>query len=79
MKSISKEEFEVEQRGQIIKIEVSSIGGQSIYKASFSNDSLFLTRGRRANGELFWTSVPEGRQEIAEKIGALIEQHYKAQ
>ncbi len=31
-----------------------------------------------ANNEKFWTSIPEGRQELAQQVGPLIENYYRS-
>jgi hypothetical protein len=38
---------------------------------------LVITRALHREGHKFWTSVPEGRQDLAEKIGPLIESYYR--
>ena len=70
--------FEVTYKEKPAKIEVLSVGGQWLFKVSIDNkSSLVVTRAKHFNGNKFWTSMPEGKQEIAEEIGALIEEFYK--
>ena len=38
---------------------------------------LVLTTATSATGEVFWTSVPEGKQALAQRIGKLIEAHFR--
>lgn len=72
------EKFEVIYKEKVVKIEAVSIGGQSLYKVLFSDrPAMFVTRAKDFNTSKFWTSVPEGRQELAEQIGELITKHYK--
>ncbi|GAC1387629.1 MAG: hypothetical protein NVSMB45_17410 [Ginsengibacter sp.] len=76
--SESSEKFDVIYKEQAVKIEAVSIGGQSLYKILFSDrPAMFVTRAKDFNSSKFWTSVPEGRQELAEEIGELIMNHYK--
>lgn len=37
---------------------------------------LIITTATNAKGKTFWTSIPEGRQALAEKIGQLIEAYF---
>ena len=76
--SESLEKFEVIYKEKAVKIEAVSVGGQSLYKVIFSDmPAMFVTRAKNFNASKFWTSVPEGRQELAEKIGELITKHYQ--
>jgi hypothetical protein len=38
---------------------------------------LVITTATGADGQVFWTSVPEGRQDLAQSIGKLIEAHFR--
>ena len=76
--SQSSEKFEVIYKEKAVKIEEVSVGGQALYKVIFSDrPAMFVTRAKHFNASKFWTSVPEGRQELAEEIGELITKHYK--
>jgi len=76
--SEGSEKFEVFHKEKTVKIEAVSIGGQSLYKVMFSDrPAMFVTKAKDFNAAKFWTSVPEGRQELAEEIGELIIKHYK--
>ena len=45
----------------------------TVYIANFVDaQPLVLVRASDANSGRFWTSVPEGRQELAQRIGPLI-------
>lgn len=50
-------------------------GKQVLYRVLSADQQLafFLTRAQDAEGSFFWTSIPEGRQQLAEEIGVLIE------
>ena len=73
--------FDIDYKGQQVKVQILDVVGQRIYKVNFPATSptaagsgpLFLTRAKNAEGVYFWTSVPEGKQKLAEEIGALIE------
>jgi hypothetical protein len=72
--------IEVDYKGESIKVQILDVVGQRIYKVNLpSAASIFLTRAKNAEGKYFWTSVPEGKQKLAEEIGALIEPYLKAQ
>ena len=63
-----------------IRVEEIRIPGQTFFRVNFSNEihQLTLLRATNAKGEKFWTSVPEGRQKLAEQIGPLIENYYRS-
>lgn len=69
--------FEVRFEDQPVQIEVIRAGKQVLFKAMSANQqiALFLTRAKDSEGSYFWTSIPEGKQQLAEQIGLLIEQH----
>ena len=47
-----------------------------IYHVLMTNP-IFITETLDASNNPFWTSIPEGRLELAEEIGALIGKHQK--
>jgi len=74
------QKIEIIYRGEQAKVQILDVAGQRIYKVNFlSSAPIFLTRARNAEGKYFWTSVPEGKQKIAEEIGVIIEPYLKEQ
>ncbi len=72
--------LEIEYKGERLNVQVLDIGIQRIYKVNFpSSTPLLITRAKNADGVYFWTSVPEGKQKLAEEIGTLIEPILKSQ
>jgi hypothetical protein len=73
------ERFSVNYKKNAAAVEVLSIAGQTVYRVRFSDQTqqLILTRATHQNTNRFWTSIPEGRQELAEEVGALIEQYIR--
>ena len=72
--------IDIDYKGESIKVQMLDVAGQRIYKVNFPSAApLFLTRAKNAEGKYFWTSVPEGKQKLAEEIGTLIEPYLKAQ
>ncbi len=73
------ERFSINHGKYSAAVEVISVAGQTIYRVVFSNNMqmLILTRATNSNAGRFWTSVPEGRQELAEEVGALIESNIR--
>ena len=72
--------FEVQYNDKTVKIEVISMPGERIFRAHFSDQApLILNRAKKFDSTYFWTSIPQGKQKLAEEIGALIEQHIKSQ
>ncbi len=70
--------FDLEFGTGKIRVERFEIPEQTFFKVEFSNGipSLTLLRATRINDEKFWTSVPEGRQKLAEQVGPLIQEYY---
>ncbi|MDP4249563.1 MAG: hypothetical protein Q8918_05555 [Bacteroidota bacterium] len=70
--------FDIEIDGQKIRVEEYH-DGKNIYFGVFilGLDIFVITRATDFKGKRFWTSIPEGHQEKAEKIGKLIEGHIK--
>jgi hypothetical protein len=72
--------LDIQFKGEPVKVQIMDVVGQRIYKINFpATPPLFLTRAKNADGIYFWTSVPEGKQKLAEQIGALIEPMLKDQ
>ena len=70
--------FVIEYEGQPVRVKEVLMGGRNTYFVSLTDQPpLALVRANDANGGRFWTSVPEGRQELAEKIGPLIAEQIK--
>jgi hypothetical protein len=65
--------------GVKIRVEKKLIKGFELYGVVFADkrQPLVMTVATKSSGKQFWTSVPEGRQQEAEAIGALIDNHYK--
>jgi len=45
---------------------------------SINRTPLVVTRALHSNAYRFWTSIPEGRQQEAEEVGALISEYFKS-
>ena len=72
--------LEIAYKGQRINVQILDLGTQRIYKVNLpSTGNLLITRAKNADGVYFWTSVPEGKQKMAEEIGTLIEPILKSQ
>ncbi|TKK64851.1 hypothetical protein FC093_21600 [Ilyomonas limi] len=69
--------FELAYKGSNLKVQEHQVAGQTIFRIVFpdSRKPLVVTRATRSNYTDFWTSVPEGRQQEAEEIGALISEY----
>ena len=74
------ETFDVEFGKATIRVEQIQIPGQTFFRVIFSNQipELKLLRATNAAQEKFWTSIPEGRQHLAEQVGPLIENYYRS-
>jgi hypothetical protein len=71
--------FEIVFEQQTLKVEIIRSGKSVVYK--ITNDKkpgvFFVTRAMNAEKNWFWTSIPEGRLELAGRIGLLIEEKIK--
>ncbi|MBS1600751.1 MAG: hypothetical protein JST75_21205 [Bacteroidetes bacterium] len=70
--------FNVSFDNENVVIQKMETGKNILYIARFSSRQPFIiTRAKDANGVGFWTSIPEGKQKLAEVIGELISDHIK--
>ena len=71
--------FELDFKEGKIFVKRHSVGGQTMFRITFSDkrNPLIITRAIHANSHHFWTSIPEGRQKEAEEAGILISEFYK--
>jgi len=71
--------FEIIYGEHTLQVEIIRSGKSIIYKITNEKKPgvFFVTRAMNAEKKYFWTSIPEGRLEIAEKIGTLIEEKIK--
>ena len=71
--------FILELNGVTMNVAELSIPGWVAFRVQFSSarKPIVIARALNANAERFWTSIPEGRQQEAEAIGKLIEEHLK--
>ncbi len=74
------ETFDLEFGSATIRVEQIQLPGQTFFRVNFSNEipQLALLRATNSNGARFWTSIPEGRQQLAEQVGPLIEGYYRS-
>lgn len=73
--------FEIVFRHQAATVEEINVSGRNIFVIRLSGQSpLVITRSKNAEGERFWTCIPENpdRQKLALEIGGLIELYLKA-
>ena len=73
------ERFTLEFENATISVEQIQMPGQVFFKVVFPDNRapLTLLRAMNANQVKFWTSMPQGRQKLAEDIGPHIEQFYR--
>lgn len=71
--------FEINYEEHTLQVEIIRSGKSIIYKITNHKKPgvFFVTRAMNAEKNYFWTSIPEGRLELAEKMGALIEEKIK--
>lgn len=70
--------FEIASDGETLTVSEHSIKNQRIFRVIFPGNEkpLVLTVATDSSGHRFWTSIPEGRQDEASKIGPLIAHHF---
>jgi len=66
--------FDLELNGQTVCVSVHTIRSARVFHVLYPDKKapLNLTIAENSEGEKFWTSVPEGRQEEAELAGKVI-------
>jgi hypothetical protein len=71
------EDFMVAYNNLPVKVESYKQGSQLVFRVVFTDGTqpLFITKTSNRE-QTFWTSVPEGRQKLAEAIGQLIETYF---
>lgn len=71
--------FEIEYQQHTLKVETLRTGKSVLYKITNAQKPgvFYVTRAKDAEGHFFWTSVPEGRLDLAAAIGTLIEAKIK--
>lgn len=71
--------FDIRYKNTFLYIKKVSVDKQTLYAVHFSSPRkpIVLTQAVNANGETFWTSVPQGRQDEAIGIGKLIDEYYQ--
>jgi len=76
---VKPEIFDIELADLQVRVERIDIDKQVIFKVNWPDGkTLCIARAKSYTNELFWTSIPEGNPDLAEQIGLLIEQHYRA-
>ena len=71
--------FYLEYQNVLVHIQELQDFGQSLFRATFdTGPPLLIKRVKDEKGEYFWTSVSQGRENLAAEIGALIQKHYRA-
>ena len=71
--------FELQMNGVTMQIFELAIPKYTAFRIVFSSKRkpLVVARTKDAAKEIFWTSIPEGRQKEAEGVGHLIDEYFK--
>jgi hypothetical protein len=66
--------FDIELNGQNVRVTDHAIKSARVFHLAYPNSRppLNITIAENSDGEKFWTSLPEGRQEEAEFAGKVI-------
>lgn len=72
--------FELELEGNLVRISEHEIESKRVFHVDFKGlkSKLLITVGLGLRDQNFWTSIPQGRQKEAERIGQLIAAHIRA-
>jgi hypothetical protein len=74
------EKFEIIYNGSKLEVHTFTLDNRTMFRVVVKSGSppLVLARAMHRDGHKFWTSIPEGKQNLAEKIGSLIEAYYRS-
>ncbi|HSC55275.1 MAG TPA: hypothetical protein VLC98_16705 [Phnomibacter sp.] len=71
--------FSLEYNGRTLQVEKLNLPGYRAYRVSAEGSiSLIVARAKDFEAHHFWTSIPEGRQVEAERVGAVVEEYLRA-
>jgi len=72
--------FKLDVEGRVLRISEHELAGKRVFHVHYGArvKPLHIAVGLNANGKKFWTSIPEGRQADAQKIGKLIAEHIRS-
>jgi hypothetical protein len=73
--------FELQLNSVTMKVYELAIPKYTAFRVVFSSprQPIVVAKTKDADKNIFWTSIPEGRQKEAEGIGKLIEEYFKQQ
>ena len=70
--------FEVIFNDRPVVVRELSASGRPLFLVALpASKPMVITTATGADGQVFWTSVPEGRQDQAQAFGKLIEAHFR--
>ena len=74
----SPDVFEIIFNDKTVLVRELTISGRPMFMIRLQDGKpLVITTATSAEGQVFWTSVPEGKQALAQSIGKLIEAHFR--
>lgn len=74
----SGEVFEIIFNDKMVPVRELNISGRPMFLIPMQDGKpLVITTATSAEGQVFWTSVPEGKQALAQTFGKLIEAHFQ--
>lgn len=73
------ETFELDLNGVTMQVYELDLPRYTAFRVVFSSkrQPLIVARTKDSDKQIFWTSIPEGRQKEAEGVGKLIEEYFK--
>lgn len=74
---LTNKPFKLELNGVVMEITELRIPKYTAFRVVFSSarQPIVVARTKDADKNIFWTSIPEGRQKEAEGVGRLIEEY----
>jgi len=79
MDELIEKPFQLQLNGVTITVKPLALSGYRAFEVSFSSSRkpLIVARTKDFDKNIFYTSIPQGRQKEAEGVGKLIEEYYK--
>ena len=77
--TLQPQQFELAYKGGIMHVQEIPLAGQQVFRIEMAGrKTLIITAATAFAADRFWTSIPEGRQDEAERVGLVIEEYIKS-
>ncbi|CAN5752188.1 hypothetical protein BH10BAC3_BH10BAC3_11910 [soil metagenome] len=73
------QQFELDYKNGIMHVQEIPLAGQEVFKIEMAGRKTLIIAGATAYAaNRFWTSIPGGRQDEAERVGMVIEEYIQS-